>query len=495
MKTRLSRRFLTCGLVSTMLLCVAADATAQRGSSRLPQAGLYHCGATFEFSAVTSSSLRLRVWQTNTPAPPESRSAYFQSGAATLLPDGVTWRYRARDVDGYCCGNNVESEFRFLSPSRFVMLRYRTWPLSGMTPVSGEGWQSVGTECAWSEGLADPAPEAPGEPAVGSFPPSPDAGVDSGARFSVISREVEIYPRANPDDRRYATEKTVIHVDDVIVTGENSLAVISFADLSTLKVEAESAVLIPSSPPEVTKLQLVAGRLWMNVKKLIRGEPIEVRSNHCTLGVKGTTFECESTADHDDVLVIEGLVTVTHRYTREERSVGAGQRLRVVRSGFAVEPSATAGAVPGGLVNLARGKAALQSSTGYGGSADRAVDGNTNGNYFAGSMTHTQEAALPEPWWQVDLGRSAQIDHVMLWNRSDCCGERLAAFWVFVSETPFPQGDAATLLRDTRIWRYQFKGGAGLQTRVPVGARGRYVRVQLSGVGPLSLAEVEVLAK
>jgi len=51
------------------------------------------------------------------------------------------------------------------------------------------------------------------------------------------------------------------------------------------------------------------------------------------------------------------------------------------------------------------------------------------------------------------------------------------------------------LLRDTRIWRYQFKGGAGLQTRVPVGARGRYVRVQLSGVGPLSLAEVEVLAK
>lgn len=147
------------------------------------------------------------------------------------------------------------------------------------------------------------------------------------------------------------------------------------------------------------------------------------------------------------------------------------------------------------LSNLARGKRASQSSTGYGGTAGRAVDGNTNGDYFAGSMTHTEEANLPQPWWQVDLGRSSQIDHLILWNRKDCCGQRLSSFWVFVSDSPFPNGDAAALLRNSRIWHYEFKGIAGSQARIPVGRSGRFVRIQLSSREPLSLAEVEVFGK
>ena len=51
------------------------------------------------------------------------------------------------------------------------------------------------------------------------------------------------------------------------------------------------------------------------------------------------------------------------------------------------------------FVNLALGKPAVQSSTGYGGTADRAVDGNTNGDYFAGrSVSHTAENNQPQPW-------------------------------------------------------------------------------------------------
>eukprot|EP01052_Picozoa_sp_SAG31_P050844 SAG31_NODE_11797_length_997_cov_1.448775_1_plen_113_part_10 len=52
-------------------------------------------------------------------------------------------------------------------------------------------------------------------------------------------------------------------------------------------------------------------------------------------------------------------------------------------------------------INLATGQPASQSSEGWDGSPGRAVDGNVNGAYGAGSCTHTN--ASPS-WWQVDLG-------------------------------------------------------------------------------------------
>ena len=58
---------------------------------------------------------------------------------------------------------------------------------------------------------------------------------------------------------------------------------------------------------------------------------------------------------------------------------------------------------------------ATQSTTGYGGVASRAIDGNTNGAYGAGSVTHTNNQA--GTYWQVDLGDTRSIDKVKLWNR------------------------------------------------------------------------------
>jgi hypothetical protein len=308
----------------------AAPETSRVGAQIIPRPGLYRMaggGQTFELSAISPSSMRISQWQTATPEPPESRGAFYNTGTATLLADGVTWRSQNRDVAGYCCGNNVELEFRFLSSTSFRGIRYRMWPLTGATPGAGDSWQPTGAD----------------------------------------------------------------------------------------------------------ELRLV-------------GELAATRA-----GGTGTT---------------------------------AGSNAQS-------QPSA--------LVNLARGKPAVQSSTlsafGGFGTADRAVDGNTNGDYFARSVTHTEEDNRPQPWWQVDLGVSSQIDHVILWNRRDCCGERLAAFWVFVSESPFPAGDLSALLRDGRIWRYEFSGVAGPQSRIAVGKPGRYIRVQLSGRGPLSLTEVEVFGK
>ena len=142
------------------------------------------------------------------------------------------------------------------------------------------------------------------------------------------------------------------------------------------------------------------------------------------------------------------------------------------------------------LVNLAQNKAATQSSTAYDGAPTRAVDGNTNGNWSGSSLTHTDYQS--NAWWQVDLGAVANLAQITLWNRTDCCAERLSNFYLFVSTTDMAGRSYSDLLNDSSVWRQHTPGQAPTQLTIPAAVNGRYVRVQLAGGNYLSLAEVQV---
>jgi len=75
-------------------------------------------------------------------------------------------------------------------------------------------------------------------------------------------------------------------------------------------------------------------------------------------------------------------------------------------------------AVFSGGFNIALDAAASQSTTNWGGVAERAMDGNTSGVYGDGGQTHTVEDR-PNPWWELDLGAERPIDAVMIWNRTE----------------------------------------------------------------------------
>jgi hypothetical protein len=53
------------------------------------------------------------------------------------------------------------------------------------------------------------------------------------------------------------------------------------------------------------------------------------------------------------------------------------------------------------------------------------VDGNTNPVFSAAASTHTNNDA-GGPWWKVDLAGSFVINRVDVYNRQDCCSERLS---------------------------------------------------------------------
>jgi RHS repeat-associated protein len=84
------------------------------------------------------------------------------------------------------------------------------------------------------------------------------------------------------------------------------------------------------------------------------------------------------------------------------------------------------------------------------------------------------------------------IQNINVWNRTDCCGEALTNFYVFVSDNPFTANDVASTQNQSGVSTYYVAGQGGVPTTIGVNRTGRYVRVQLGGYERLSVAEVQV---
>lgn len=146
--------------------------------------------------------------------------------------------------------------------------------------------------------------------------------------------------------------------------------------------------------------------------------------------------------------------------------------------------------------NIAAGKAVKQSSTMGVYAARLAVDGNINGDFANGSVTHTDQDV--NAWFEIDLGGTESIDAITIWNRTDGASDRLSNYWVFISDTPFNPYETASVLK-TRpdIHKFHVKEAKARKIIKSAGTRGRYVRIQFAGDQPasnsyLSLAEVEI---
>jgi len=133
-----------------------------------------------------------------------------------------------------------------------------------------------------------------------------------------------------------------------------------------------------------------------------------------------------------------------------------------------------------GMVNHALNRPATQSSTDFGGNAARAVDSRIDGNFHAGSVTHTRLQA--QPWWEVDLQQDRSIARVTLFNRTDCCGERLNNAIVIIYDANRNEVARSSIGVARAINPVDFNT-----------ATGRFVRVQLPRNDYLSLAEVRVI--
>ncbi len=172
----------------------------------------------------------------------------------------------------------------------------------------------------------------------------------------------------------------------------------------------------------------------------------------------------------------------------------------------------------GADTNVAPNGTATQSSTAtydsITGSADKAIDGQTNGNWANKSVTHTKNTT-PYEWWQVDLGSLQKISKITIKNRTDMGRWRLYNVWLMVSDTPFNPSTTLTSLdtsKNMADWKVQQTRKGERNTydfTLSSPVVGRYVLIQKSGnniditnasaiidldVDVINMAEVQVFA-
>lgn len=147
--------------------------------------------------------------------------------------------------------------------------------------------------------------------------------------------------------------------------------------------------------------------------------------------------------------------------------------------------------------SVASGMPTTQSSTTSGGVSSRAVDGGLSGRFWDGTCTHTTGRSDENAWWNVDLGESMEVSKVVLFNRLDCCSERLIGAQVFVGDADPQSGDVTT---NSTLCGEPADGVAVEQPQsvfdCSISTSGRYITVRLPEPGvPLSLCEVVVFSE
>jgi len=136
-------------------------------------------------------------------------------------------------------------------------------------------------------------------------------------------------------------------------------------------------------------------------------------------------------------------------------------------------------------ISLLPGAIASQSSTSFGGVAERAIDGNTSGICAEGSVTHTDTAS--NPFWKLEWSGAHRIVKIKVWNRTNAGMERIIGFvlTIHLNGNEIWSSTSSAIDTSTIANSYEFP--------IDDSVHGDEVIVTLPGHNKiLSLAEVEV---
>jgi len=150
---------------------------------------------------------------------------------------------------------------------------------------------------------------------------------DSGARFADFSGEVTVAPGSDPKNTQAAELDMVIETGAIINTEAESTAIISFADMTTFCMKPFTTVIIDTPPEKESKLSLLAGKVWMNVKKMVQDGSIDVALNQAVAGIKGTVLVLEENGQDSIVKVVDGTVEYTAKKDNIKVMVTKGEMI------------------------------------------------------------------------------------------------------------------------------------------------------------------------
>jgi hypothetical protein len=161
--------------------------------------------------------------------------------------------------------------------------------------------------------------------------------------FSSISGQVEFcYP--GDTDWQDAKMDTDLKPGTRIKTSMESTCLLHFHDLSTCRMGPESQVMVSSWKEDNSKLKLVLGKLWANIKKMTKDGKMEISTTQAVAGIKGTTLVLTDDGQHSTLKVIEGTVDFTSLSDGKKIDVNSGELVTGTETGLGIKESFDAAA-------------------------------------------------------------------------------------------------------------------------------------------------------
>jgi len=152
-------------------------------------------------------------------------------------------------------------------------------------------------------------------------------------KFGDLHGEVNVRPNSEDDDAYiFAELSTPLHHDDRIKTLTRSGAILSFSDMSTFVMKEDTTIVLDIANEKKSKIGLIAGNVWVNLKKMATDGSLEIEMSQAVAGLKGTNITCSTSRDEDRIQVLRGIAEVLIRETREKITVAEGEEL-VVKAG------------------------------------------------------------------------------------------------------------------------------------------------------------------
>ena len=104
--------------------------------------------------------------------------------------------------------------------------------------------------------------------------------------------------------------------------------------MTTFVMKPESEIILDTPPEKDSKIKLISGNIWENVKKMLKDGSMEVEMSQAICGARGTIFVSEETGTLSTLKVIEGQMKFTHKITGESITVNAGKMAVADASGI-----------------------------------------------------------------------------------------------------------------------------------------------------------------
>ncbi len=119
-----------------------------------------------------------------------------------------------------------------------------------------------------------------------------------------------------------------------IKTAMESTCILGFKDMTTFSMKPESEIEIADVTEDASKIKLVLGKLWANIKKMTKDGKMEIATTQAVAGIKGTTLVLETDGKQTTLKVIEGTVAFTSLQNGAAVDVNTGETVSAGTAGL-----------------------------------------------------------------------------------------------------------------------------------------------------------------